>query len=180
METPMFNLEKSLQAILYVAGKLQRKDFHKIFKVLYFSDREHLAKYGRAITGDTYIKMLNGPVPSKIYDIFKAVRGDCFFANNVDMFKKVFTVDEHYLVNPLQPANLDFLSETDVEELDNALSKYGNMSYEEIKSISHDIAWKEAKDDSPISIKNILKEAGQKEDYISYISEHLTAQHYFC
>ena len=69
MTTPVFNPEKSLQAVLYVANRLERKDFHKIFKVLYFADREHLTKYGRPITGDTYVAMEYGPVPSMIYDI---------------------------------------------------------------------------------------------------------------
>lgn len=55
MATPVFNSEKSLQAVLYIANRVERKDFHKIFKVLYFADREHLIKYGRPITGDTYI-----------------------------------------------------------------------------------------------------------------------------
>ena len=36
-----FCLEKSIHAILYVANKLDRKDFHKIFKVLYFADINH-------------------------------------------------------------------------------------------------------------------------------------------
>ena len=53
MATPVFNSEKSLQAVLYIANRVERKDFHKIFKVLYFADREHLIKYGRPITGDT-------------------------------------------------------------------------------------------------------------------------------
>ena len=34
---------------------------HKICKILYFADREHLSKYGRSITGDVYIAMTYGP-----------------------------------------------------------------------------------------------------------------------
>jgi len=41
---------------------VQRKDFHKIFKIIYFADRQHLADWGRPITGDTYIAMEAGPV----------------------------------------------------------------------------------------------------------------------
>jgi hypothetical protein len=44
MTTPVFNLEKSLQVVLYVANRLRRKDFHKIFKIIYFADREHLSE----------------------------------------------------------------------------------------------------------------------------------------
>jgi uncharacterized phage-associated protein len=175
----MFNLEKSLQAVLYVAERLQRKDFHKIFKVLYFADREHLAKYGRMITGDTYIKMLNGPVPSNIYDIFKAVKGGVF-SKDASRYAQMFAVENGYFIKPVQKANPDFLSGSDVEELDNSLSKYGNLAFEEIKELSHGLAWSSAPDDCPIAVEDILREAGQKEDYISYLSEFFPAQQPFC
>jgi len=42
MATPIFNFEKTIHAALYVAEKIKIKDFHKIFKILYFADREHL------------------------------------------------------------------------------------------------------------------------------------------
>ena len=61
MTTPVFNPDKSVQAVLYVANRLERRDFHKIFKVLYFADREHLTKYGRPITGDTYMQWNMAP-----------------------------------------------------------------------------------------------------------------------
>lgn len=33
---------------------LKRKDFHKIFKIIYYAERQHLADWGKPITGDTY------------------------------------------------------------------------------------------------------------------------------
>ena len=59
-----FNEEKTINVVLYIAERLQRRDFHKIFKILYFSDREFLNQYGVTITGDTYIAMEAGPVES--------------------------------------------------------------------------------------------------------------------
>ncbi|MDR3226282.1 MAG: SocA family protein [Prevotellaceae bacterium] len=180
MLTPIFNLEKSLNAILYIAHKLQRKDFHKIFKVLYFADREHLSKYGRPITGDTYIKMINGPVPSKIYDIFKAVKGDSFFSDEATEYKKLFNIVNDYIIEPLQLANLDFLSKTDIEEIDNSLLIYGNLPFGEITKLSHDYAWASAIDDCPIDMANILREVGQSEDYIEYINDFYITQKSIC
>jgi uncharacterized phage-associated protein len=77
-----FNESKTINAVLYIVGKIERKDFNKIFKILYFSDRELFADYGRTISGDHYIAMSSGPVPSNLYDIFKSVRGDGFFKDN--------------------------------------------------------------------------------------------------
>src|SRR5690606_40518414 len=39
-------------------------DIHKLMKLMYFADRDHLVKYGFPITGDMYIKLPYGPVPS--------------------------------------------------------------------------------------------------------------------
>jgi uncharacterized phage-associated protein len=77
--TVSFNKEKTLQAMLYTATHLTRRDFHKVFKILYFADRKHLYDWGTPITGDTYIAMEAGPVPSRAYDMLKAVRGDSYF-----------------------------------------------------------------------------------------------------
>ena len=92
-----FNECKTINAILYIAEKLKRKDFHKIFKILYFSDREHLNVYGRTITGDTYIAMTDGPVPSNVYDIFKSVRGDGYYKDD-GKFGQYFSVIDWDLI----------------------------------------------------------------------------------
>jgi len=176
MSTPIFNLEKSLQVVLYVANNLQRKDFHKIFKIIYFADREHLSKYGRPITGDTYIAMKDGPVPSKIDDIFKAVRGDSFFAFDAKEYAKLFSVQGWYFILPNTEANLDYLSQSDVEELNDALNKYGLMSWDEVREKSHDFAWRATPSNRQISIDNIMRENGEDENYIEYITEHIALQ----
>ncbi|MDR0605497.1 MAG: SocA family protein [Bacteroidales bacterium] len=166
-----FNLDRALNAILYVASKLKVSDFHKIFKILYFADREHLSKYGRPVTGDTYIKMESGPVPSNIYDILKAVRGDSFFSSKADNFAKMFTVEANYIIKPIQKANMDYLSKSDIIELDASIDKCKDKSFEELKILSHDLAWNSAKNNSPISFEDILREVGDDGDYINYIAE---------
>lgn len=166
-----FNLEKSLEAILYISNRLQRRDFHKIFKILYFSDRNHLAKYARSITGDTYIAMNDGPVPSNVYDIFKSVRGDGFFAQNAGQFSECFRVVNWNFIEPLKDANLSLLSESDIEEMDDALRLYGNLTWDEIREKSHDYAWRNTTKDYPISIENMLLETGETHDYIDFVNE---------
>lgn len=168
-----FNEEKAIQSVLYVANRLKRKDFHKIFKILYFADREHFSKYSRSITEDTYIAMKDGPVPSNLYDIFKAMRGDSFFAKNVTQFKKYFKVVDYNFIEPLQEADLDCLSQSDIEELDNSLKEYGNLSYGEIREKSHDYAWDNTTQGYPISVENILLEAGEQTEYINFVKEQI-------
>lgn len=168
----LFRKEESIQAILYVAGKYEKKDIHKICKTLYFADREHLSKYGRSITGDTYIAMAFGPVPSSIEDIFKAMRGG-YFAPFVEDIKQYFEFTNKYCIKLNKEADTDYLSESDIECLDNAVNKCKGKSFDELTEMSHDIAWCNTMRDRSMSVKDILREFGDDEDYASYISGKL-------
>lgn len=166
-----FNEQKALNAVLYVAHKLKRNDFHKIFKILYFSDRNHISDYGRSITGDIYIAMSDGPVPSKLYDIFKSVRGDGYFKG--DKFLEYFQVVSWNLIKPIKMPDLKTLSKTDIDCLDASLNTYGNMSWDEVREKSHDYAWRNTVQNAPISIENLIIESGDEIDYAEYIKEQM-------
>ena len=48
----LFDREKSMEAVLYIAQKIGgRKDMHKIFKTLYFADKAHLSRMAGALPG---------------------------------------------------------------------------------------------------------------------------------
>lgn len=165
-----FNEAKTINAVLYIANKLKRKDFHKIFKILYFSDREHLNAYGRTISGDIYVAMTDGPVPSNLYDIFKSVRGDGFFKDN-GRFSPFFVVEDWDLVKPLKQADLRKLSKTDLKYIDNSLRLYGDMSWDEIREKSHDYAWRNTASNKQINFEDIIREGGGDDEYINYLQE---------
>ena len=167
-----FRVEKAINAVLYISRKLKRNDFHKIFKILYFADRNHISEYGRSITGDTYIAMNDGPVPSNIYDIFKSVRGDGFFKDN-NNFSQAFNVVNWDLIQPISEPDLKKLSKTDLEFLDNSLIEYGDLSWDEVREKSHDYAWRNTVKNSPISLVNLVIETGNSESYVEYLKEQM-------
>lgn len=168
-----FDKEKSLNALLYVANRVQRKDFHKIFKIIYFADRQHLADWGRPITGDTYIAMEAGPVPSRLYDMLKIVRGDSYLPDTEGL-GEYFQVENWMFINPLQEANLDQLSPNEQEVLDACIDKYSSLSYDEIKEKSHDIAWRLTARDFAIQWDNIAREAGLDEVEVACLQDYST------
>lgn len=168
-----FDKEKSLNALLYVANRVQRKDFHKIFKIIYFADRQHLADWGRPITGDTYISMESGPVPSRLYDMLKIVRGDSYLPD-MEGLGKYFQVENWMYVHPLQDADLNKLSASEQEAMSEAIEKYATLSYDEIKEKSHDVAWRCTARDFSISWDNIAREAGLDEVEVACLREYST------
>jgi len=168
--TMQFNKEKAINAILLIAYKLTRKDFHKIFKILYFADREHFVNYGRTITGDKYFAMNDGPVPSNIYDIFKSIRGDGYFKDD-GYFSKYFAVSEWDILVPLMQPDLDCLSKSDKTFLEKCIELYGDMTWDAIKEKSHDYAWHSTTPNRQIRFEDIILEAGGDEEYIAYLAE---------
>ena len=165
-----FDKVKTLNALLFVANRVQRKDFHKIFKIIYFADRQHLADWGRPITGDTYIAMEAGPVPSRLYDMLKIVRGDSYLSDNEGL-SRYFQVENWMYIHPLQDADLDKLSPNEQEALSDAIAKYASLSYDEIKEKSHDVAWRSTARDFSISWDNIAREAGLDGDELACVNE---------
>ena len=168
-----FDKVKTLNALLYVANRVQRKDFHKIFKVIYFADRQHLADWGRPITGDTYIAMDAGPVPSRLYDMLKIVRGDSYLPDTEGL-GKYFQVENWMYVRPLVDADLNKLSANEQEALSDAIAKYASLSYDEIKEKSHDVAWRSTARDFAINWDSIAREAGLDEADVACLQDYST------
>lgn len=167
----MFDKEVSIQAIVYIVNNLKGyvTDMHKISKILYFADQNHLSQYGRTITGDDYIKMPYGPVPSKIDDIFKALRGESYFSNCIQPDVSDFLeIKNKYVINAKKQCNTDYLSVSDRKCLDSAIMKCKDKSFGEITQMSHDFAWNNTQMGRRISEKDILREIGDSEAYIEY------------
>ena len=170
-----FDKTKALNTLLYVANRVQRKDFHKIFKIVYFADRQHLADWGRPITGDTYIAMEAGPVPSRMYDMLKIVRGDSYLSD-IEELSVHFRIDHWMYITPLHDADLNKLSKTECEALDDSISKYSSLSYDEIKEKSHDVAWRSTARDFSIKWEDIAREAGLDTEELKYLHDFSTLE----
>lgn len=168
----LFEKDVTINAVLYIIEKIGGKvDIHKIFKILYYADQEHLSKYGRTITRDVYIAMNYGPVPSKTDDIFKAVRGCSYFPAG-DLGKYFHFINNMMVVNDEKP-NLDYLSESDKMCLDHAITKCKDLTFRELTEMSHDYAWKSTAQNRRMSFSDILTEVGDTDEYARYIENGL-------
>jgi len=154
----MVDESRLLHSLLYVLGRLDQaeREFHKIFKILWFADISHMRDWGRFITGDDYIKMEYGPVPSYLYDIFKGVRN-----KNPDFAKYAQIISvQGYRVAPLKPADLDNLSESDIEKLNKSIEDNKGLSMGQLTDKSHGVAWKKSEDNQQINMESIFDEVG--------------------
>lgn len=152
-----FDRKKALEVILYITQRVQKPGFHNLSKILYFADRQHLQEFGRFICGDKYIAMQHGPVPSGIYDLLKVIRDDTEWHPNYDELRESLRVFENYKLHPLRDPNLDRLSSSDRQCLDEAISKYGKLSFGRLTDLSHDEAYESADFNDEISIETIAR-----------------------
>jgi len=167
--------EKTLNAALLILNQLGEADYHKVFKILYFAEQQHLKNFGQPLTGDAYQAMPFGPVPSFLYDIFKAAENhQSPFSEAVELSKSFSVVrkDKIPYVSALVTADTDQLSETNVEAILKSIEENHHLSFKEITDKSHDTAWIKAEKavDTEMSYLDIAASAEASEEMLTYIS----------
>jgi uncharacterized phage-associated protein len=131
-----FDPEKFTQAAVYIisrcpAGMTKKK----LFKLLYFADREHLVTYARPILNDYYVNMDQGPVPSASYDLVKA-NLQRWPQSVIDAFSKHVEVSGIHL-SVREPTGTDLLSKSDIAVLDAIIDRYRARSADYLSALSH-------------------------------------------
>ncbi|HOI30882.1 MAG TPA: Panacea domain-containing protein [Melioribacteraceae bacterium] len=138
-------------------------------KVFYFADKLHLSKYGRFMFGETYVAMPKGHVPSTIYDMIKFIRGDGSKEFDPEL-KKSIIVDGNK-IKAIQPANLDYLSPSEIECLNNAIDEFGKLNHSLVFFKSHkDHAYKVTPVNSDIAIDDIVDSLDNKNTIKEYLN----------
>lgn len=134
---------RGLEALLYIASRLEAPSIHEVLKIRYFADKEHFSKYGFMASGDRYYAMRYGPVASLMYEVFQAARGDAVDPELRDLTTNALdAVGER--VSPLRAANTEHIAPSDLACLDEAIATYGGLSFDERVQLSHDVAYNEA------------------------------------
>jgi len=188
MKRARFEESKALACILLVADELQKRspekkaDLYKLLKVIYFADRKHLARHHRSISGDHYVAMNNGPVPSKTYDMLKSIRGDGFYLSSqdfLDHIRKSIRFLDHITVAPGTEPDLDELSDTDTECLNESIEQYKNYTFAQLKNESHDDAFKRADIDDCMDFEHIALAGGASGIMLDYVRSWLENENFF-
>ncbi|MDR0658691.1 MAG: SocA family protein [Mediterranea sp.] len=138
-------------SVLYVLNKAGGAlDKYRIYKSLYFANKEHLNKYGRLIVSDTFFALPNGPVPTKLANVFDSMRGGDISRKDRVLFSPILESVEHCgydadnFFRAKERPDMDELSQSDIECLEFGLNKCKGKSFGEIKEESHDSAWEKA------------------------------------
>lgn len=84
-------------------------------------------------------------------------------------------VIDYYLL-PKRESNKDYLSQYDMEVLDECISKYGKMKFTDLERTSHTSCWEKAraqKGSHVINPGDIARDGGASEELIKYINDSI-------
>jgi uncharacterized phage-associated protein len=173
-----FDKEKCISVLSYITQNLEKTDFLRVFKVLYFAEQKHLVRFGRPIVGDNYIAMKHGPVPSNIYNELRNIESgigkmmDNFMKNNIS-FSDYFEVkksDKGKSIFSNFKSDFDDISQSELICLDESLKENRKLSFDALSTKSHDKAWEKANVNDEMDILAIAKSGGASSDMLNYIS----------
>lgn len=154
---PQTNPEKLREVLLYMLEKVGAKPNvgeTVLYKLLYFIDFDYYEKTGHSITGLTYIRNHYGPTPA--FDFKGIVEG---MQENEDLE----VVETKYFNNsqkkylPLKNVKLEQLSASELQHIDETLSRLSDMTATELSELSHyDTPWVVAKQGEPMAYRDVF------------------------
>lgn len=144
-----------------------RMDMHRLFKLLYFADRNGLAQHGLglAIPEDIYVKMTFGPVPSVLYDYLKSL--DQAEDIYIEKDGKEILIKEVDLAEYLHL----YLSAYAKEIASQVFEENRSLNFNQRTEKSHDEAWQRTDMSKSISRLDIAEAGGASEATIAYLQE---------
>ncbi len=138
------NVDRILAALVHVMklAKDRGKPItqYDLVKTLFLADRAHLNEWGRPITYDNYAAMLHGPVPSLAYDLLKAnakALRECQISQLPWTATPQSKGVKYYM--PIDSVLLpeDYLSESDIDALNDALGAVFRLGFGQIRRLTH-------------------------------------------
>ena len=173
-----YEQKKLIQIALYVLQKTGGIDYYHLFKILYFAELKHLAKWGEKIISDTFYALDYGPVPTLLYDVVKGYNSPNtdlleLFSDNVLFAGK----DAPNVLLPKCEADMNYISKSEIEALDASINENAHLTFGQLKEKSHDDAWYEAyhhlNGSNVISPISMAKVSGADEATLEYIREQI-------
>ena len=138
-------IDKIKATVLYILNKFPNGiDLIKLFKIMYFAEKDHLITYGRCITSDSFHALKHGPVPSFTYKAIQVNQGKMKKTTDLNEIASVIFISNDKLFAK-KDADQDEFSISDLKCLNNAINECINVDSYVLSDLSHnDAAWKDA------------------------------------
>lgn len=177
-----FDKQKLTEIVLHILNKTKGLDYYHIFKVIYFANIAHLAKYGFRMTTDEFCALPDGPVPSILYDCVKDdVHCDKELGAMIETSIAKGNDDAYYMLTAKREANMEYLSNADIEEIDRSIQENAYLPYGELREKSHGEEWHRAfyntkQGRKVMDVVGMAKDGMASDDMLEYIKDNLAVE----
>lgn len=169
-----YDSKKLIELVLFILGKTGGVDFYHAFKILYFAEMKHLAKWGSGIVPDEFCALKYGPVPTQLYDAVKDLNHPrMILSEELSEVIQFAGEDAPNVLLPKREANLKYLSKSEIEALEQSIEENESLTFGQLMRKSHDEAWEEANRRtngtnviSPVSMARVLNADDAMLEYI--------------
>ena len=128
---------KRLEVLLYVASRVGCVS--RIHTIIYFANRYHLERYGRFVINDFAVIRNDEIVLLILHNMIDGLGKQFYHYQEIkDSLKYHVRQSEARMLTPKRMANLDYLSDSDIECLNEAINKIKGMSFRDLERFSHD------------------------------------------
>lgn len=166
--------KKLSELILFILDKTGGVDFYHAFKILYFAEMKHLAKWGSGFVPDEFCALKYGPVPTQLYDAVKELNHPrMILSEELSEVIQFAGEDAPNVLLPKREANLKYLSKSEIEALEQSIEENKSLTFGQLMRKSHDEAWEEANRRtngtnviSPVSMARVLNADDAMLEYI--------------
>lgn len=161
-----FNKAKAINSLIFISNKIANEqgisDKYTALKILYFAEVKHLIKYGQLITDDTIARLKHGSTPSSSYDLLKEKNSD-----------GTFNIINNTNFKPNKDLDIEELSESDIECLNEAILENKDLNFSQLKSKAHDKAYNIAEklNEKYVDLQYIFEQENLSESQIRFITE---------
>ncbi len=170
-----------IEKILYILTKTGGIDYYRLFKVLYFAEREYLTTVCRKLVADDFCALPHGPVPTRLFDAIKdAIKGGHYddFSKAVGEAVSFAGEDASNVLVPNRAPELSMISKLEIDVIDRSIDKYASLSFAELRRLSHGLAWNATSHCEVISSEDIAREGGLHPDALPYLRDQLDLYQY--
>jgi uncharacterized phage-associated protein len=124
-----------------------------LYKLLYFIDFDHYEKYEEQLIGATYQKNHYGPTPVEFIKVIDQMITD----RELEKVKSDYFQYPQTKYLPLRPPDLTILKASEIQIIDEVISRLGDMNASQISDYSHqDIPWLTTKDGEIILYETVF------------------------
>ncbi len=136
ISVPKFRISKFKQVFLYIlescAGKPNVGET-VLYKLLYFVDFNHYEIYESHLSGATYQKLPDGPVPKRINEVIKMMLGD----GEIKRIKTKYYGKPQIRYLPMVKADLQIMKASEMQVIDRVIDQFSDWTAKAIDTYVH-------------------------------------------